>query len=67
MIAALGSMQVGQIAATVAGCQQLPANSRLPFHKYDLDILIFRSRQSSRHTGCTGTNNTNDHKYLFKF
>ena len=63
MVAALQRMEIRQIASAVSRSAELLAHSLLPLHQNYLYIRVFRRGQCRRHTGSTGTNNSNYHKF----
>ena len=65
MVASFAGMKIRQIAAAVAGGLKFPAYPGLPFQQDDLIICIFCSSQSSRHTGCTAANDSDNHTVSF--
>ena len=46
-----GSTGIGEVAAAVAGCQQLPADTALPLKEEHFVIVIFGSFQRGHYAG----------------
>ena len=61
MIGFTRCVEVGQVAAAIAGSCQLSAHSRLPLHEDDLRIFIFCRSKCRGHAGRTGANDSDYH------